>query len=119
MRDGRYKVQTLNETLLQYSSDEHPFFAHWHEAFEYLQQAATTNLRDLDTAEHIAARELAKQAAEQYTAWRNGDCYGVVVVTYDKQGEELEQDAVWGFVGADHAWASLESDYFPKEEVPA
>lgn len=61
------------------------------------------------------ARLCAKQAAEMYTSWRNGDCYGVVVVTYDKDGEEIEQVACWGFVGADHAYESLKSVYFPAE----
>lgn len=59
------------------------------------------------------ARELAKSAAEQYTAWRNGDCYVVVVVTYDKDGAQLDWDSVGGYIGADAAYAELKSQMEP------
>jgi hypothetical protein len=93
-------------------------FEHWHEAFEYLKGLEhVTFLRPLEEAEHIAARELAKQAAEAYTDWCNGNRYGVVVVTYDKAGNEINWDSVGGFVGDDNAYESLKNDYFPKEEA--
>lgn len=61
------------------------------------------------------AREWAKQAAEQYTDWRNGSCYGVVVATYDAEGSLQHEDACWGFIGDDYAYDSLKSDYFPQD----
>jgi hypothetical protein len=62
------------------------------------------------------AREYAKQAAETYTNWRNGECYGVVTAIYDLDGDLQSQDDCWGFIGADYAYNSLKSDYFPSEE---
>jgi hypothetical protein len=116
--EGRadFNVRTLSPDTLVYDDVVHPTFGHWHQACAYLEGLAATNLRDLATAEHIAARELAKDAAEQYTDWCNGNCFGVVVVTYDKEGNEIEHDSCWGFVGDDYAYESLKNDYFPKED---
>jgi hypothetical protein len=92
-------------------------FEHWHQAFEYLKDLEpVTYTRSREDAEQVAARELAKQAADLCTDWCNGNCYGVVVVTYDKDGNEIEHDSCWGFVGDDHAYESLLNDYFPKED---
>ena len=61
--------------------------------------------------------ELAKQAATTYTDWRNGNCFGVVVASYDLEGNLIEDDMTcWGFIGDDYAYASLKNDYFPQEE---
>lgn len=60
-------------------------------------------------------REYAAQACDTYTDWRNGNCFGVVVATYDTEGTPTSEDACWGFIGEDSAYASLKSDYFPKE----
>jgi hypothetical protein len=64
------------------------------------------------------ARECARIDAEQYTAWRNGDCYLTVVVTYDKDGEQIDLDTCGGYYGGDSAYEALQ-EHFPKEEVPA
>jgi hypothetical protein len=65
-------------------------------------------------AAQVRARELAAQAAKTYTDWCNGNCYGVVVVTYDKEGTEIDHDSCWGYIGTDCAYESLQ-DLFPKE----
>lgn len=67
-------------------------------------------------AERMAeAQKCAKAAAEEYTNWCNGECYGVVVVTYDEAGAQLSEDACWGYVGGDYAYETLVSE-FPKED---
>lgn len=110
-----YAVRTLGAEALKYDDTVHPAFEHWRDAFQYLDTLDPPHQRDQAAAEQTAARELAAQACETYTDWRNGNCYGVVVVTYDKaSGEETAHDAVWGFIGDDDAYASLLSDYFPK-----
>jgi len=112
---GRYAVRTW-ESFGYYDPRIHPNFEHWGDAFDYLKTLQeTTFLQDLPDAERQAARELAKSAAEEYTKWCNGDCYGVVVVTYDKDGEQIDWDSCWGFIGDDYAYESLVNDYFPKE----
>lgn len=95
-------------------------FSQWHEAFEKLKQAAPQDyLLPMASAERIAARELAAQAATIYTDWRNGNCFGVVVATYSLKGidvgEMLNDDACWGLIGDDYAYDSLKNDYFPKD----
>jgi len=60
------------------------------------------------------ARELAKEAADQCTDWCNGNCFSIVVVTYDKAGNETDHDICSGFVGDDYAYKALCNDYFPK-----
>jgi hypothetical protein len=51
--------------------------------------------------------EAARSACEEYTAWCNGWCYGVVVEVFEKQGEEWtrkgEVDACWGYIGSEYA----------------
>jgi hypothetical protein len=52
--------------------------------------------------------EQAASACEQYTAWCNGECYGVCVDTFDKDGERINEDACWGCVG--YEWAKQSRD---------
>lgn len=91
-------------------------FDSWGQAFEYLQALDVEPMHTQDEAEHIAARELAGQAAETYTDWCNGNCFITVVATYDKDGTETDYDTICGFVGADYAYEALVNDYFPKED---
>lgn len=99
----------------------HPGFKHWYDAYQYLKgldESSLTYLQPLMDAQYDAARELAKQACSVYTDWCNGACYGYVVETFDlegvEEGDEIEsedQDAVWGFVGDDHAYDSLQEAF--------
>lgn len=76
------------------------------------ERAAT----DLPSAQEKAL-ELAAQACTTYTDWCNGNCYGIVVATYDNEGNSVDEDDVcWGFIGDDNAYEALKDDYFPKEE---
>lgn len=62
-----------------------------------------------DPAERYAqAEKYAKQACKTYTAWANGDCYGVVVKVHEKDGTFVEEDACWGYIGSEYAeeWLS-------------
>lgn len=56
-----------------------------------------------------AVDELASNAIEQWNAWANGDCWGVVSLTCTPDGEADEEYACWGFVG--HEWAEQELAY--------
>lgn len=47
--------------------------------------------------------EQAASACEQYTSWCNGDCYGVCVDVFNKDGDKVSDDACWGYVGRE--WA--------------
>lgn len=55
----------------------------------------------------LRAVELAEQCCRVYTAWANGDCWGVCVDTFDKDGKKTNDDACWGFIGSEHAEQSL------------
>lgn len=56
----------------------------------------------------------------EYASWCEGDCYGCVVETFTLAGDEDdpqweregEEEAVWGFIGSDHAMDSLKSEFF-------
>lgn len=114
LKSGKFEVRTLRDAT-SYTNVTHPDFENWHEAFAYLAGLAVTYQRDQITAEQIAAREIAKSAAEEYTSWCNGDCYGVVVAIFDRYGEILDEDACWGYIGDDYAYQALQ-DEFPKED---
>lgn len=54
------------------------------------------------------ALRYADGALEQYTAWCEGDAWGVCVWTYDAQTLELEdRDECWGYYGADYAESEM------------
>ena len=57
----------------------------------------------------LAAEQLAERTCETYTAWCNGDCYGVVTAVFDYNGDLLEEDDCWGYVGSEWAEEELES----------
>lgn len=59
----------------------------------------------------IAALELAEQAASLYTSWANGDCYGVVIGIYDLEGNLVEEDACWGYVGSEWVEEALDEEF--------
>lgn len=54
----------------------------------------------------------AKQFLETYNAIISGDVYGCVVETFDENGEQIEEDACWGFIGGDYAKETLKEEYF-------
>lgn len=56
------------------------------------------------------AVEYAKQACETYTAWANGDCYGVVVQVHEKDGTLVDCDACWGYYVYEYSYTCLQSE---------
>lgn len=52
----------------------------------------------------------AHQAVETYNGWLSGDCWGVCVETFDKEGVPLEQDACWGYHGQEYAEEEMKSN---------
>lgn len=71
-------------------------------------QEELAKIEDPD-ARYAQAVIYAEQAVELYNAWSSGDCYGVVVQTHDKEGAMEDEDAVWGYVGGEHAEEELAS----------
>jgi hypothetical protein len=65
------------------------------------------NAEALREGERRAARKCAKNACDEYTAWGNGECYGVCVEVFDADGERVSDDACWGHVGSDWAEQAL------------
>lgn len=56
------------------------------------------------------AVKYANQACDIYTDWANGNCYGWVVGVFDKvDGELVQEDSCWGYIGDEHAEEELES----------
>ena len=54
---------------------------------------------DDSAARRAQAMIRAEQALDEYNAWVNGECYGVVVQTHDLSGTLIESDSCWGFIG--------------------
>jgi hypothetical protein len=55
------------------------------------------------------ARALARSACQVYTAYVNGDVYGIVLETYERDGEgwvPISEDSCWGYF--EHAYAAEE-----------
>lgn len=85
------------------------------------QRATIKNSEDIEDAAgyYIAPADLnpgkqaanyAKGAMEQYTAWCDGDVWGICVWEYDKATLELGyRDECWGYYGSEHAEQELKS----------
>ena len=51
-----------------------------------------------------ALHEVAECCISEFDHWQRGECYGVVCVDYDAQGEQLgEDDSCWGYIGTEYA----------------
>lgn len=57
----------------------------------------------LDTDWSGDLTEIARALCEEYTAWCNGECYGIVNVTLDLLGEQIDEDTCWGYIGSSYA----------------
>lgn len=97
-----YKVSPL-------SGIEPSVFKEWSDAFEFLRQFGIQYDGDL-TPEDVergfqhALYEVAENCVKTYDEWQSGECYGVVCVDYDAQGEQIgDEDACWGYIGQEYA----------------
>lgn len=108
------------ETFGKFDDVVHPTFEHWHDAFNYLQGLPRDGgyLQPLEDALDDAAREMARIDAEQYTHWRNGNCFAGVLAIYDLDGKLVEDEVLGGYVDdADDALAQFVADCFePRKE---
>jgi len=48
----------------------------------------------------------ARECVDTYNDWLSGDCWGVVVQTNDEDGNMIDDDACWGYIGS--KWAKEE-----------
>lgn len=53
----------------------------------------------------------AKQFLNQYNDIINGNVYGVVIETYDLDGNRIESDHCWGYIGSEYAEEELKSQF--------
>jgi hypothetical protein len=67
--------------------------------------------QELRRRERAVAVECAEQCVEELNKWLEGDCWGVVVETFDADGEQLDEDSCWGYVGSDYALSTLTDEF--------
>lgn len=115
----QYNVRTY-ESFGLFDEVVHPPFDTFGEAYQYLKELNWEGyVQPLEDAEHDAARELAKQAADIFTEWSNGNCFGYVVATFElpeevEDGQEIDyedHDSCWGFIGDDDAYSNLKEAF--------
>lgn len=83
-------------------------YEHWHEAFaaltQYVSNFGAPNEDQEQRGHHRALHEIAKNCIDQFDHWQRGECYGVVCVDYDAQGEQIgDEDACFGYIGQEYA----------------
>lgn len=71
---------------------------------------------DDDWGADVDIKEMARSFLETYTAWCNGEVYGIVHAHYtDQHGTGWEQDgdeeACWGFIGHEFAETEMKSEH--------
>ena len=64
--------------------------------------------KDRDTQ----SRMYCQQFLDQYNDIISGQVFGCVVETFNLDGEQIDEDACWGYIGSDHAEESLKSEFF-------
>lgn len=120
----QYNVRTYQEFGV-FDKVVHPPFETWSEAFKYLEELKWEGYtQPLEDGEDDAARELAKQAAEVYTEWCNGNNFGWVVASYIipedvEDGHEItyeEHDSCWGYTGDDNAYSALKEEFDARQQ---
>lgn len=102
----KYALRNRKGHTLTLSND---WYELWARAQEIADLCEASGIPGTSPGHVLAAEELAEDALEQYNAWLSGDCYGVCVEVYklededDEDGELVEDDACWGYVGSDYA----------------
>ena len=114
VRGKKYALRNRHGNTLAMSNDWSEL---WVRAQEIADLCEASGIPGTGRGRAIAAQELAEGALEQYNAWLSGDCYGVCVEVYklededDEDGELVEDEACWGFVGSDFAKQDLEEGF--------
>jgi hypothetical protein len=85
-------------------------FNNYVDALDYIKANYPQEITRADQMK--AAYKHADSVLENYINWCNGDCYGCVVETFDAQGEQIDEDSCWGFIGMEYAEESLKNDFF-------
>lgn len=88
------------------------FVAPWADVW----QRAFTLFPVTDETLRYRARQYAKGVLEEYRDYCNGDVYGVVVELFDRQGERIEEESVWGHYGYDYAKEALTEAFESKQK---
>lgn len=85
----------------------------WREALDRLVAASPKRLApgQVDALMYAKAREYCRGVLEEYSAWVNGEVYGVVVYVIDREtGDRIDEHdhECWGFIGSEYAEDELE-----------
>ncbi len=82
------------------------------EAKELAQGRPEPTPKQLRWAREQQAAVYAQQFLDEYNAIISGDVYGCVVETFELGGDQIEEEACWGFVQGDYAEEALKDEFF-------
>ena len=105
-RGRKYRLKVDGKTIKE-SDDWLPLY---HIAKEIARLRTKAGMPAWNNGRWTAARQLAANAAESYTDYCNGNAYGVIVAVYNMDGDLVEDDACWGFLGDNYAEECLMSE---------
>ena len=98
-----------------------PEFATWADAWTWLVKFAsgkTATAAMLETGRDRARTALCQNVLDEYNAYLAGECYGIVVATFENVGTEDDpewetgvSDEVWGYIGTDWAVQALNAEF--------
>lgn len=83
-------------------------YSDWGEAYKALKLHVSNfgepTAEQKERGHQQALHEIAEGCISEFDHWQRGECYGVVCVDYDAQGEQLgEDDSCWGYIGTECA----------------
>ena len=103
-RNRKYRLEVDGKTIKE-GDDWIPLY---HIAKEIARLRVKAGMPAWNNGRRTAARKLAANAAESYTDYCNGNAYGVIVAVYNMDGDLVEDDACWGYLGSEYAKECLE-----------
>lgn len=116
-RDKQYALvqvvwedDTHNEKVIVARSDD-SIMLH-KKAKELAATGGSPTAKQLTWARNQMCKVYCKQFLEAYNSAISGDVYGCVVETFDENGETIDEDSCWGFLGSEYAEEALKSEFF-------
>lgn len=61
---------------------------------------------------YAVADKYAQSVLDEYEKWCNSEVYGCVVQVHEEDGELVEADSCWGFIGYEYAEEALKEEFF-------
>lgn len=110
---GNTRIKYYDENIIdllpfngQYVKPDGVLYISIKQAAEQYGWTGKETVDDLTQEEYDRIMAGLKMEAREYAEWLEGNVYGIVVEELDEDGEVVETESCWGFIG-DHTWSGI------------